>query len=281
MASTGPSEQRRHAVPEPAAPAAAPASTAPRGRRSRRSRGQSLVEFAIILPVFLLVVGAAIDLGRLFFAYVSTENAAKEGAMYGSTNPRCDRVRQGCVDPGTVSWHIQQELNGVPSATHTAECLRGGTPVSMDVCDEGDAYRVTVSHSFALLTPILTPILGNNLQLTSRAVSLVVNEAFDPNATPIILPTPTPVPTVAPTASPSASPTVTSAPTATPTATPSPCTTPSFAGVRKADAQAVWAAANFTTLVQFATGSGNYVINTQSLQAGSGQPCSVTITVGP
>ncbi|MFN2484625.1 MAG: TadE/TadG family type IV pilus assembly protein [Candidatus Limnocylindria bacterium] len=266
MATTGLPEQVRHSA-RPVVPS--------RARRSRR--GQSLVEFAIILPVFLLVVGAAIDLGRLFFAYVATENAAKEGAMYGSTNPRCDRVRQGCVDPGTVSWHIQQELTGVPSATHTAECLRGGTPVPMDVCDEGDAYRVTVSHSFALLTPILTPILGNSLQLTSRAVSLVVNEAFDPNATPIILPTPTPEPTAAPsaTASPSAS------PSAAPSATPSPCTVPTFAGVRKNDAQAKWSNAGFTTRVQFASGSGNYVINTQSLQSGSGQACSASITVGP
>ncbi|MDQ3880187.1 MAG: pilus assembly protein [Chloroflexota bacterium] len=247
--------------------------TAFTAERRRRTRGQSLVEFAIILPVFLLVVGAAIDLGRLFFAYVSTENAAKEGAMYGATNPRCDRVRAGCVDPGTVTWHIQQELDRVPSATHTAECLRGGAPVSMADCDEGDSYRVTVSHSFALLTPILTPILGNNLQLTSRAVSMVVNEAFDPNATPIILPTPTATPTPPPSATPSA--------TASPSAAPTPCTVPSFAGARKTDAQNTWDAAGFSTTVQFAPGTGNYVIRTQSLQAGSRSACTASITVGP
>lgn len=247
-------------------------------RKPRRSsRGQSLVEFAIILPVFLLVLGAAIDLGRLFFAHVATENAAKEGAMYGATNPRCDQVRVGCVNPGTVSWHVQQELTGVSSVTHVAECLRGGAPISIDLCEEGDTYRVTVTHNFALLTPILTPILGNSLQLTSRAVSVVLNEAFDPSAPIISFPTalPTALPTVLPSAS--ALPSASLPPGATPT--PAPCTVPNFSGVKKNSAQLVWTTAGFTTLVQFGPGNGNYTIQTQSLQAGSGAACSATVTV--
>ena len=158
-----------------------------RTRRERSSRGQSLVEFAIILPVFILVIGGAIDLGRLFFAYVATESSAKEGAMYGATNPRCDRVKLGCVNPSTVSWHVTNELSGVSNVTQTVECLRGGTAIPVEACQRGDRYRVTVNHVFNLVTPILAPIVGNSLELRSRASSVVINDAFDPNTPPVNL----------------------------------------------------------------------------------------------
>ena len=52
-----------------------------------RSRGQALVEFAIVLPVFLLLLVAAVDVGRVFFTYIDANNAAREGAAYGAANP--------------------------------------------------------------------------------------------------------------------------------------------------------------------------------------------------
>ncbi len=46
---------------------------------SIRLRGQSLVEFALILPIFVLIVVGIFDLGRAFFAYIAIANAAREG----------------------------------------------------------------------------------------------------------------------------------------------------------------------------------------------------------
>jgi hypothetical protein len=45
---------------------------------SRRQRGQSLVEFALVVPLFLLVMLALIDFSRLLFTYVSMTNGARE-----------------------------------------------------------------------------------------------------------------------------------------------------------------------------------------------------------
>ncbi|MBA3308202.1 MAG: pilus assembly protein [Chloroflexi bacterium] len=63
---------------------------------------------------FLLVIGGALDLGRLFYAYVAIENAAKEGALYGALYPRCDLPKTGRTNPDTVSWHAQTESVGLP-----------------------------------------------------------------------------------------------------------------------------------------------------------------------
>ena len=82
-------------------------------RTSRRNRrlGQSLVEFALVAPLLLLVFAAAADLGRAFYGYVAVENAAKEGAFYGSRVPLCDDdSAPQCANPNNVKWRVQKEL---------------------------------------------------------------------------------------------------------------------------------------------------------------------------
>lgn len=183
-----------------------PSGTRHTGRR--HGRGQALVELAIVLPILLVIVGAAVDLGRLFQAQVSIENAAREGAFFGARNPRCDVAKPGCSDPGTVDWHIRNELPGIAITTPAITCLDGltGAAKSVTACVEDDTYRVTVGHQFNLLTPLLAPILGDQLVLSSTSTSLILNEAFDPNATPIPLPSGSGSPSTAPSAPPSAPP---------------------------------------------------------------------------
>jgi Flp pilus assembly protein TadG len=46
----------------------------------KRSRGQGLVEFALVLPVFLLLLFGALDGARLVYTYNTLSQAAREGA---------------------------------------------------------------------------------------------------------------------------------------------------------------------------------------------------------
>ena len=63
------------------------------------------------------------------------------------------------------------------------------------------------------------------------------------------------------------------------------CVVPDFARIKKNSAQARWADAGFTTIVNFMPGNGNYTIHSQSLLGGLPDPepngCNSTITVGP
>ena len=58
--------------------------TADSDRAYARARGQSLVEFALVLmPLFLLILGV-VQFGLIFNSYVTMTNAAREGARTGT-----------------------------------------------------------------------------------------------------------------------------------------------------------------------------------------------------
>src|SRR4051794_31918390 len=57
-------------------------------RRPRSGRrGQGLVEFALILPVVVLLLLITLDFGRVFMSYLTLTNETRIAANYGATNP--------------------------------------------------------------------------------------------------------------------------------------------------------------------------------------------------
>jgi Flp pilus assembly protein TadG len=189
--------------------------------RQRRSPGQALVEFAIVLPIMLVLAAVAIDAGRLFFAYVTIESAAKEGALYGATRPQCDVASTDCPDPSNVAWHLSQDLSGLTSTSRQIECIDAASGLSKSVssCGSGDTYRVSVSYPFSPITPVAGTFLGNVLTLRSTESAVVLNSSWI-TATPTPSPTPTLSPSPSPSASPSPSPSACIAPTISFTADP-------------------------------------------------------------
>src|SRR5512140_3187751 len=57
----------------------------PSPRRARSRRGQTLVEFALTLPVLLLLLFGIIEFGRIFQAWVTLQNAARTAVRYAIT----------------------------------------------------------------------------------------------------------------------------------------------------------------------------------------------------
>ena len=144
----------------------------------QRRRGQGLVEFAIVLPVLLLILVAAVDVGRLFSAYVTIQNAAKEGAFFGASRPECTTPGTGCADPNNTTWHVNQDMGGLSGSTLTVTCIDAstGTVKALTSCLGGDSYQVAIDYPFNLLTPFAQ--LVSPLHLGGTASSYVLNAAF-------------------------------------------------------------------------------------------------------
>lgn len=56
-----------------------------RPHRNKRHKGQTLVEFALTLPILLMLIFGIVEFGRAFQAWVTLENAAREAARYTTT----------------------------------------------------------------------------------------------------------------------------------------------------------------------------------------------------
>src|SRR5450759_3943974 len=49
---------------------------------TRRRSGQAMVEFAITLPILILLVAGVLELGRGYVFAIATSDAARDGARY-------------------------------------------------------------------------------------------------------------------------------------------------------------------------------------------------------
>jgi Flp pilus assembly protein TadG len=201
-------------------PATARRWPSPLGSR-RRSRGQSLVEFALILPVLMVLFATTLDLGRLALAELSVENAAREGAFQAAKTPTDFNNSMPCPANALTNKivcrvQLESKSSGITIAPADIDvaCSVAGCPSGM-----GNLVTVEVEGHFQLLTPILAPFFGGStaVTFTRSATNQIETLPVPPTAAPA---------TVAPTATATAAPTATATPGVTPTPVPTPTATP-------------------------------------------------------
>ena len=99
-----------------------------------KARGQALAEFALALPVFLLIMLALFDVGRVVFVYNGLTNAAREGARLADRQPDKDMVLERAQTMAfgtaitTTSNDAVQFYRSQP--TPMTSCQIGNAPIS-------------------------------------------------------------------------------------------------------------------------------------------------------
>ena len=78
--------------------------------REKKEDGQAMVEFALILPIFLLILCGIIDFGWLFYNQISLNNACREGARYAVVN-----TADG-ADTQAITAHIENNSKRIEKA---------------------------------------------------------------------------------------------------------------------------------------------------------------------
>src|SRR5512146_972447 len=139
-------------------------------RNRKRTLGQSLVEFAIVLPVFLVLLSAALDLGRLAAARITVANAAREGAFQAANTPTSFQAGQPCPTPDTagtvppsnmVICRALLESKGSTISVQPSDVSLSCSPTCSTAI--GNTVTVKVVGQFKLLTPFMAAILGGSV----------------------------------------------------------------------------------------------------------------------
>jgi Flp pilus assembly protein TadG len=122
------------------------------GRPRKREDGQSLVEFALVIPIFLLVLFAIVDFGMAFHAWITVTNSAREGARVGAVRASSADIEQRVRDTATSLDQANLSV-GITNA--------GGLP--------GESVVVDVSYDYSLMTPLadlLNMVSGGTIPAT-------------------------------------------------------------------------------------------------------------------
>lgn len=153
-------------------------------RRPGRSRGQSLVEFGLILPVFLLFFGAVLDLGRIAAAQVTVTNAAREGAFQAAQTPTDHSAGQPCPAGGATNRIVCRTILEANNSVVTIAPADISVTCNPDCSAAlGKTVTVRVIGHFTLATPILTAFFGGSPNVTFSAASTQQLEILPPPPT--------------------------------------------------------------------------------------------------
>jgi hypothetical protein len=112
-----------------------------RFRRRERSRGQGLVEFALVLPVFMVILIGMVDLGRAIWANNSAANAAREAARFASVHGGSCEDLIGAVCSSTNYCPVGPTAAGAAVPSASTSCPYP-SPSKQSIYDTATGYLV-------------------------------------------------------------------------------------------------------------------------------------------
>jgi len=106
--------------------------------RKKGERGQALVEFTMLVPIFLVLLFAIIDFGMGFYSWISVTNGAREGARLGAV----------LATQTDIEDRVYQTVNLPDEATKMTVTVTNaqGQP--------GESVVVQVDYDYDLITPL-------------------------------------------------------------------------------------------------------------------------------
>jgi len=141
------------------------------GRRARAEHGQSLVEFAVLVPVFMLILIGMLEFGLMFNHDLTLQYASREGARVGSAlgcgansnSPTCDSA---LPSPQDVDTYIVAAVQRVLEAS--------GSPINMAQIGSITIFRATSTGGVVgSNTDTWTYSKGNGPSVSGQALDFV------------------------------------------------------------------------------------------------------------
>jgi Flp pilus assembly protein TadG len=141
---------------------------------AERGSAQALVEFALVLPIFLLVVTGLIDVARAVWEETTLAYASREGTRYAivhgsagnpKVGPITSTVNPSAFNTGNIVNVVRSNSVGVPNVSVTVDYPDG---------DNQRNHRVTVDATAPFVPLPSQYLLGGAFQITLRGGSQLV-----------------------------------------------------------------------------------------------------------
>ncbi len=137
-----------------------------------RGRGQALVEFALVLPIIVLLVLGLLDLGRAVFSYNTLSQAARQATRTAMVDQDVDRVKAVAVATAVTLGLNSSNVSVCYKTSETTQ--RNCNSPATDNCPSpsrviGCLAIVTTSLSYVPMTPVIS-VFWSRIALTSTSV---------------------------------------------------------------------------------------------------------------
>ena len=137
--------------------------------KKQHLKAQSLVEFALILPLVLFLILGFFDLGRAIFNYASLSNSVREGTRYAIVHKEVIDNAAYISDYSELKQIVFNYSFGISESDLTVDVL-----VTLDNASR-DKISITATYLFVPLTPGIKQILGdgNGIPILAQSTMLI------------------------------------------------------------------------------------------------------------
>jgi PKD repeat protein len=152
-------------------------------RRRERTLGQSLVEFALVIPILLFLTLIALDFGRVYLGYINLQNMSRIAANFAGNNPTAwdgtvvanDAVlkvkyyNQIIADAKAINCNlVDTNGDGTIDANDFTPTFtdRNGNGKTTDI---GDTGQVQIGCRFQVITPGIANVVGGTVMVAASS----------------------------------------------------------------------------------------------------------------
>jgi Flp pilus assembly protein TadG len=145
------------------------------------------VEFALVLPLFVLLAFGVADFGRLFFTQMTVQHAMREAGRFAVTGNHLQNPKTG-KDLSRVDSIIQVAENAamgikLKKSDIRISSLEGGDKGEGAAGGPGDTVTISITVDLPLITPIIAQFFSPDGVYTFEARTTFKNEPFSPEQT--------------------------------------------------------------------------------------------------
>jgi Flp pilus assembly protein TadG len=151
------------------------------GLALRSRSGQSLVEFALVAPLFFLLVFGITDFGRLFFTQETLQFALREAGRYAVTGQHMPDVVHGgnLSRVESIKQVAMQKAIGIITDESTIHVSSPQGGLSTPAGGPGDTVVISLTTDLKLITPMIGRFFGPSQTYTFTVQTSFRNEPFD------------------------------------------------------------------------------------------------------